>query len=401
MRLKGLNHSRKNARRAFREDKALRAIFEFCGFPQVKVRLLSLYVLTASASLSALPYSDGSSVINLLSTADATYGGKVSALLSKIADRYQLSSLDSVTKGASTAQSLATMGAGSTYATGNYTLLVGGGAGVAANGVDQSLTDIANKLSDIGGDTLPKFGIGAQVSALVGLNLGTLRTPRYLGPLELNRMTVLANFFSISSNAVSGLAASATVAGLHAQYQLRRPARFGWLMYGEFLLTTGFDYSRLALAYDSTTGAKAMTPVTVGSGTAADPQLTWSPGGTIALASGSGTIPVELSTSVRLLYFLSLYVGGGADFNIGKASTDINLSGTVSGSNGGASSNIGTGSLTVSKSATPQFASGRGFAGIQINLIPGRTGNILGLFVQASATSIGGFAVQTGLRMAW
>lgn len=367
----------------------------------MKRKTAILCLLATCTSLSAGTYTDGSGVINLASTADAAYGAKVSTLLAKIADRYQLSSLDSVTKGASTAQSLATMGAGSTYATGNYSLLVGGGIGVAANGVNQSLTDIVNKLGDIGGDTLPKFGIGVQVSALVGLNLGTLRTPRYLGPFELNRMTVLANFFNISSNAITGLAASATVAGVHAQYQLRRPSRYGWLMYGEFLLTTGFDYSRLALSYDSTTGAKAMTPVTVGSGTATDPQLTWNPGGTVALSSGSGTIPIELSTSVRVLYFLSVYAGGGADFNIGKATTDINLSGTVSGTNGGASSNLGTGSLSVSKSATPQFASGRGFAGIQINLVPGRTGNILGLFVQGSATSIGGFAVQTGLRMAW
>lgn len=364
--------------------------------------------MAAVTPAMAAIYTGDSSSIDLADATNSVFAAKAPALLGRIADRYQLASLDTITKGASTAQSLATMGAGSSYAQGGYSFIVGAGAGFAANGVNQSLTQIIDKFADLGGDALPRFGIGAQVSGLVGMNLANLRTPRYLGPLELSRMSVIVNFMNASSSSLAaGLQTSATVIGLHAQYQVRKLGGPSYFKYGEVLFTTGFDYSRLAVRYDSALGPKAFTPITVGSGTSADPQLTWNPVGAIALSSGSGTIPIELSTNVRLLYVLSLYVGGGVDFNVGQATTDISLSGTVIGvndataANAGTQKTVGSGTVRASSAASPQLASGRGFGGIQINLVPGRSSNIAAIFVQASATSIGGFGVQTGLRVAW
>ncbi|MBX3720339.1 MAG: hypothetical protein KF713_00745 [Turneriella sp.] len=361
------------------------------------LRLLAATLIAIPLAAPIWSYTDGSTIINLT---DTSFANKVPALMSKIAEKYQLSALSDITRGNATSQSLATMGAGTAYASGNYTFIVGGGGGVAVNAVNQTLGDVFTKLGDLSGDGLPRFGIGGQLSAMVGMNLSNLRTPRYLGPLELSRMTVLVNVMSASSNNLtSGLNLSATVAGLHVQYQLTR-ARGSALQYGEILLTTGFDYSRLAASYDSTSG-KGLTPVVVGSGTSGDQLLVWNPTGTMAITSGSGTIPVELSTSTRLLYFLSLYAGGGADFNVGKATTDINLSGTVKGNNGSGENIVGNGTLAVSNSATPQFASARGFVGLQFNLIPGRTGAVVGFFAQASITTLNGLGGQFGVRCAW
>ncbi len=360
----------------------------------------ALYAIPLALPISAGVYTDGSSVMTLNAGQDANFGGKMPDLLNTIAEKYQLSALNDITRGNATSQSLATMGAGTAYASGNYTFIVGGGGGLGINAVNQSLGDVFTKLGDLGGDGLPRFGVGAQLSAMVGMNLGNLRTPRYLGPLELSRMTVLVNFMSASSSSLTGgLNLSATVAGLHVQYQLSR-ARGSAFQYGEILLTTGFDYSRLAANYDSANG-KGLTAVSIGSGSASDQQLTWLPTGTMSITSGSGTVPVEISTSTRLLYFLSLYVGAGADFNVGKATTDINLSGTVKGNNGTGENVVGSGSLSVSKSASPQFASGRGFAGVQFNLVPGRTGGVVGIFAQASITSLNGLGGQLGVRAAW
>lgn len=352
-----------------------------------------------AGNLHALTYSDGATVLQIT---NATYDAKAPELLAKIADKYQVSSLNSVAKGTSTAQSLATMGAGSAYASGKHTFIVGGGAGLAVNGVDQSISDVAKKLGDMGGDTLPRFGIGSQVSAVVGLNLGNLRAVRYLGPFELSRLTILANFMNVSTDSLtSGLSLSATVAGLHAQYRMANARGSAAFSYGELLLITGFDYSRLNARYDSTTGSKGLTPISVGAGTAPDPQLVWTPSGIMQITSGSGTVPIELVTNIRALWLLSFYLGAAADINIGRATTDINLSGTITGSTGGPAAPVGSGTLSTSRSASPQFASGRGFFGVQVNLLPGKTTNILSIFTQASITSIGGFAVQTGLRFAW
>jgi len=354
-----------------------------------------------SVSINAAIYVADSISVNIATASEAAFGGNANKLVAKISEKYQIASLDSVTKGATTAQSLATVGAGQTYAQGPYTFMVGLGGGVAANGVNQSLGQIVNKFSDLSGDALPQFGIGAQLSGVVGMNLAYLRTPRFVGPLELSRMSVLTNFFALNSSSLAaGLDTTATVFGLHLQYQLRRAQGRSWLRGGDITVTTGFDYSRLALRYDSTIGAKALTPIAVGAGTSADPLLTFTPNGTIALSSGAGTVPIELSTSVRLFYLLSIFIGGSADFNVGKAATQINISGAVNGSNG-ASANIGTATVVVDKTARPDLLTARGFAGIQLNLIPGTTTNILSLFTQAALSSAGGFAIQLGVRGAW
>lgn len=357
--------------------------------------------LLSFAPLYAATYGGGPTQIVLTPANDATYGAQTSALLNAIANKYQLSTLSDVARGNSSAQALAAMGSGTSYAMGDYTFLVGGGGALAVNAVNQTLGDVIGKLGDLSSDGMPRFGVGAQLSAVVGMNLKNLRTPRYLGPFEMSRLTILANFMSTSANNLaSGLSLSATVAGLHAQYQMRR-AQGTRIQYGEILLTTGFDYSRLAAAYDSTSGSKALTTTTVGSSTAADPQLTWAPTGTLAIASGSGTVPIEASTYLRLFYVLSIYAGGAVDFNVGKATTDIHLTGTVTGNAGAGTSTVGSGSLDVSISASPQFASARGFLGLQLNLVPAANGSMLGLFVQGNATTLNGFSIASGLRAAF
>ncbi|MCX7634085.1 MAG: hypothetical protein N2Z22_12205, partial [Turneriella sp.] len=202
------------------------------------------------------------------------FDSKAAALMAKIREKYQLESLQQIAKGTSTAQSLATMGAGTSYASGNHVFIVGGGMGLALNATNQTLGQMLRSASELGGDTLPRFGLGMQASAMVGANLSLLPGIRYLGPFELSRITVLANFLDVRNNSVSGLSLSATVAGLHVQYQLSRPRRTGPLVYGEILWVVGVDYSRLNARYDSTVG-KALTPITVGGGTPGDPQLTF------------------------------------------------------------------------------------------------------------------------------
>ncbi len=369
----------------------------------VRQKLLKMILMVtpfaAAPEITATTITNGEAVLQLT---DATYASKANALLQKISEKYQLSALDNIAKGTSSAQSLATMGAGTAFAAGKHSVILGGGLGVAINGGNAPLGDAADKLRNLDGDTLPRFGIGAQLSAVTGFNLSLLRTPRYLGPLELARMTVLANIFHISSNSLDpGLALSATVLGLNAQYTLLYPRGKPWLTYGEVLLLTGINYSRLNARYDSRTGTKALTPTTVGAGTVADPQLTWTPSGIIQISSGSVTIPIEAVTHVRLFYFFSLYLGAALDFNFGSAGTEIDFSGPLSGSMGGAPTTVGNGSMAAQRGATPAVLSGRGIAGFQLNLLPGAQKNIVGILTQVNLSSLNGLSVQTGFRCAY
>ncbi|HRP70334.1 MAG TPA: hypothetical protein PLY93_12440 [Turneriella sp.] len=142
--------------------------------------------------------------------------------------------------------------------------------------------------------------------------------------------------------------------------------------------------------------------MTVGTGTPADPLLIWTPQGTLNITSGSGTLPIEVSTNIRLFYFLSFYAGGAVDLNVGKATTAIHLTADMKGTtSGGTPQSAGNSRLDSVIESSPQFASARAFVGLQLNLLPATQGNFVALFTQVSASSIGGLAALVGVRGAW
>ncbi|MBV6494755.1 MAG: hypothetical protein LDLANPLL_02792 [Turneriella sp.] len=338
-----------------------------------------------------------------ITVSPGTYTPYLPNLTKKIAEQYQLDALSDIVKGNSAAQSNATMGAGTAYAMGDHLFIIGGGGALAVSAVNQTFGEVFDKMGNLDGDTMPRFGVGAQLSALVGMNLGNLRTPRYLGPFELSRTTVFVNVMGFSnSSAVRGLNLSGQVFGAHIQYQLRRAQGRSHFQYGEILFTTGLDYSHFAAKYNSTNGAKELTMLAAGSSSPTDPLLIWKPTGTLEITSGSGTLPIEISTSMRAFYFLSLYVGGAVDVNVGKATTDIHLTAQIDGSTSSLPATpIGTAKLDASHSASPDFLSARAFMGVQLNLVPMAQGNAVSLFVQGNITSIGSLAALVGVRGAW
>ena len=104
-----------------------------------------------------------------------------------------------------------------------------------------------------------------------------------------------------------------------------------------------------------------------------------------------------MSTSVRVLYILSLFGGAGVDLNFGKSTIAANLSGpvTVSGTS------VGSATLTVGDEKGPNFGALRFFAGPQLNLVPLKNTNLLSLYAQGNYSTGGNYGVHAGLRIAW
>ncbi|MCS6972506.1 MAG: hypothetical protein NZL89_05720, partial [Leptospiraceae bacterium] len=84
----------------------------------------------------------------------------------------------------------------------------------------------------------------------------------------------------------------------------------------------------------------------------------------------------------------------------GRGSASVDIAGPLTGSTGTPTA-AGNATVKSSIAASPQFAILRAFSGIQFNLLPGSSGNHLSTFAQLSVTTVGGLAVQTGLRCAW
>ena len=286
---------------------------------------------------------------------DQIPGGKVNRFMDGLAD----------------SSVMAGKGIGSDYSSYMDVFLIGVGVGAGAD-----LEKSKDPKSDIS-------GLGAAAGAVFGLNLGVLPANKILG-LETNRLSLYFNFLPpLKANQNLGEAEvnlKTMSFGSHIRYDWVKPKGnklFGW---GGLKIHTGYEYNYTKIGLQTTIN-ETIDGEDVGAGVSIDPTLiTGSPSGEVEVATHS--IPLEISTDIRFLYFLSLYTGLGIDYSFGKAKglangnvDDINVS--CSGvSCGGASANVEPEANLNGSGKVTSFMS-RGFLGVQFN-IP-----LLRVFVQA------------------
>jgi hypothetical protein len=253
-------------------------------------------------------------------------------------------------------------GVGSDYASGMRVILIGAGVGLGA------AVDAEGAMK--GGDSNFK-GAGFQGGLILGTHLGWLDTQKIMG-LETDRLNVYLNFFSYTfdKNFGENSALFETRSfGMHVSYDLIKPRGNILLGWGGIKIHTGYEYNRLNL--DLAGKIKGSFSESDGAGNTYDGSLDASPKGKVEISTHS--IPIEISTSLQFLYFVSLYGGVGADYNMGFArgeagfKTDSNIQ--CSGATCGA---IPDGTVTAiadvdaDGSVNPFLF--RGFAGLQLNL---------------------------------
>lgn len=336
--------------------------------------------LLLTAFIPTLAYSTSSLVVN---TGNATVDAELQAEINK---QFQVPNMTDFLKSMSNAQSVANKGQGVSYATEQSLFVVGGNIGAGLN------TTSGFDFKSSGG--LPPIGLGAQGSIMAGISLAKFPVPT-IGPIDLKRLTLFVNFFSYSNDSlVDSLTIKMNTFGMHAQYKViegKNLGGIGILNWGGVAFTTGFDTSANTMTYK--VGQKI-------SATSSGVTYNWIPnaGSALTLDASAFTIPLEVSTSVRVLYILSLFGGAGVDLNFGKSSIAANLSGPVSTSTGIAA---GSASLTISEDKGPSFGALRFFAGPQLNLVPLKNTNLLSLYAQGNYSTGGNYGVHAGLRIAW
>lgn len=286
----------------------------------------------------------------------------------------------------SNAQAITNKGQGVSYASDHSLFVIGGSGGLGLN------TTSGFSFSSSGG--LPAIGVGAQASVMAGLSLSRFPLPQ-IGPIDLKKITVFINFFSYSDDSlVTGLTMKMNTFGIHAQYKFmdgKNIGGIGVLNWGGLAFTTGFDVSSNSFNYKI--GQKISTTT---SGVTFD----WTPssGSSLSLESKSFSIPLEISTSVRLLYVLSIFAGTGIDLNFGNSTIAANLNGPITTS---AIGQVGTATLTASEEKGPGFGTWRFFAGPQLNLVPLKNTNLLSLYAQGNYSIGGNYGAHAGVRIAW
>lgn len=307
------------------------------------------------------------------------------------------------TQNTANAMALAGGGVGVDYATPFDVASVGANIGLAADIGDKSFSDFISSMS--GGSqaflqNLPGFGV--QGSMTVGLNFKKILGGKKLGPIELDRFKGWIGFFSMNRN-ISSVSAKVSQWSVHSQYRIVQEKKyakgmFKWngldvgagLRSGSFDFNFSQDISGITLPIEFGAPVGTVNAVTTGSLA-------------VSGTAKSTTIPLEVSSGLRLLYVLGLYGGLGTDFNFGKA--------TLSGSdaNGGvglqnAPTGTGTGIETVSadlnfniaEDKKPGAVKMRYFGGVVLDL------SAFNIYLQASKyAGMSAIGANVGARAYW
>ena len=184
------------------------------------------------------------------------------------------------------------------------------------------------------------------------------------------------------------------VAGLLANYQLVKAEDVG---YGSVLWRGVSAGSGLVYEKNDTTYDLKLSKITESYGAAGD-NVVIDPSIRLGVNSYAVTIPVEISTAVRILYFLNLSAGLGVDLYAGSSSIDVNGIGNTN-IEGAASNNIDQQGKVFVNGGTdgnkPVYGRGRVMLGLGIGAGP--------VFIDMPVTYylLSGFNVGLSLTTVW
>ncbi len=266
-------------------------------------------------------------------------------------------------------------------------------------------------------------GIAVPVNFMIGVSLAPYPLPA-LGPVDLKRMDIYMNVFSFDFSDIATAArinGNVTNFGLHGKYKLfrgRNADPFGLIRWNGLDLISGFDIAHYKMLFNTTlelppsSGSVNTGMSSVSTGIIESGSENYTLNGTTDIEAGFSmtnfTIPVEATTSVRLLYLLSAFVGLGADINLGGMSTianaDTNATATVTGKvdSGGGHAPMDYGTIVIGsnvdlgETAHPYLMDLRLMGGMQMNLGP------VHLYTKAATNLFySGYSVHVGITAGW
>ncbi len=339
------------------------------------MRLASCVVVASLVALSTAARAQSAVTVTLTPDGNALatqLGLQPSDLANKIQsdvnDIYQTNNVGGFLRGFANAVSFSNRGLGVDYVSMPHDFMIGVAANVAASSPDY-----------LTGTDKPTAGLAPNFGIMLGTNLRGFDYPRW---------TLFANGF-YEKAATSELSGHLTSFGAHLQYRLIEPQADGGaaiaLRWIGVDVTSGFEYTKWTLGAEQQIPSDL--PITGSQGSA---DLTMTSTGTFNLAATTYTVPVDISTGLRIVELVSVYAGGGADFTTGTAKINANLTGDIKTGDG---REVGMSAITVNGSNTGAPVLLRGFGGVQLNLWK------LKLSVQATVSQEPAVSLNAAIRM--
>jgi len=340
---------------------------------------LALGVRPARAQVNITPGPDAAAFASSLGM---TTDQLTSLIKGQLDGLFQVTNVNSFLRDFQNAQSFSSKGLGVDYASEATLVEVGATLSVASN------VDKAYKPTGAYTDP-PISGGGANFSLMGGIGLGLI---------GLDPVMIFANWFKGSSS-LGQLDGNYQNWGLHGQLRLLGPSRSMsatklLIRWGGIALTSGVDHSHVGVSTNnkisSTFDVAQGAPVTVtsaGSLRFTLDQTTWS-------------VPLEITTSLRLLSLITIYGGLGLDWQLGGGSdmhilmSGASLSGKVAGT---PYNNLGSVDITADGHVSPSATRMREIFGVQLSFV-----DVVRIFAQVNTTASSPVltSLAVGLRLA-
>lgn len=205
----------------------------------------------------------------------------------------------------------------------------------------------------------PVGGLATNLTAMAGLNLGMI---------GLRPITLYGNYFAKSAR-FGDLDGHLDNYGAHVQLRLFGPSRHetlwaAFVRWGGIDVTSGVDHSRMTLGLSKS--LRTDFPLVVNGEPMAS--VTATTMGSFDATLETWSIPLEVTTSFRLLYIATIYGGAGFDWQLGgQSDLDMKLQGSLHGDipSQNVSANLGGATIAAHDSAVPSAGKVRGIFGVQ------------------------------------
>jgi hypothetical protein len=260
-----------------------------------------------------------------------------------VSDNLRLADFQPFMEQMANASVTATKGMGADYATNPQRFVVGFGFGTAINAAGAGFTR---------GGTIPEGGFALQMSALVGVNLG-------IGAEDDSPL----RRFVVYGNAMKGGAGLDPFHGElfnyggHLQVKLLKSRDTTAAEWGGLDFTAGYEFASFSM------NLQHELPIPTG-------QVTWKATGDFDISSTAASVPLELSTNVRVLVF-SAYGGAALDINEGsEATSSLSLSGPITADVAGQTYTVGDATVSKVDTGIGNFLQPRFFGGLQLDIAP-------------------------------
>ncbi|MEZ4270528.1 MAG: hypothetical protein R3C68_03555 [Myxococcota bacterium] len=228
--------------------------------------------------------------------------------------------------------------------------------------------------------------LATNISVMAGANLSSIGR---------EDIALYTNLFLRGSNA-GPLTSELQNVGFHVQLKSIGPEygnERGLFAWGGVDFTAGVVYSRLKLTVDDEVLELPLPLESINDFI----ETRLINRGTLFIETTAFSLPMEVSTNIRLLRVLSLFSGVGFDMQLGGSRMDVRLNSELFVPDGGPSDGIllARTAITASEKGRPSFGQIRFFTGAQLNI------SALRLFVQSNMMPNKAINVAFGVRVAW